>query len=54
MRILVESLKRMYTVKKRSQRSRLPREWQEVAFQRTNMNTSQGRNTPAVMQNESA
>ena len=54
MRILVESLKRMYTVKKTLTKEQIAERVEEVAFQRTNMNTSQGRNTPAVMQNESA
>lgn len=53
MKMLVESLKRMYkkgTLTKEQISERVAR----VVFQQTNMNTSQGRHSPAVIQNESA
>lgn len=53
MKILVESLKRMYK-KALSQRNRFPSVSQRAVFQRMNMNTSQEKNSPEVMQNESA
>lgn len=53
MKMLVESLKRMYK-KALSQRNRFPSVSQRVVFQWMNMNTSQGRHTLAVVQNESA
>ena len=50
MKILVESLKRMY------KKGTLTKEQisERVAFQRMNMNISQEKNSPAVIQNESA
>lgn len=53
MKILVESLKRMYK-KELSQRNRFPSVSQRAVFQRMNMNISQEKNSPAVIQNESA
>ena len=52
MKILVESLKRMY--KALSQRNRFPSVSQRAVFQRMNMNISQEKNSPEVIQNESA
>ena len=53
MKILVESLKRMYK-KALSQRNRLQSVSQRAVFQRMNMIISQEKNSPAVIQNESA
>lgn len=53
MKMLVESLKRMYkkgTLTKEQIAERVAR----VVFQRMNMNISQEKNSPAVIQNESA
>ena len=53
MKMLVESLKRMYK-KGTLTKEQISSVSQRVVFQWMNMNTSQGRHTLAVVQNESA
>lgn len=53
MKMLVESLKRMYK-KGTLTKNRLQSVSQRVVFQRMNMNISQEKHSPAVIQNESA
>ena len=53
MKMLVESLKECIK-KALSQKNRLQSVSQRVVFQRMNMNISQEKNSPAVIQNESA
>lgn len=53
MKILVESLKRMYK-KGTLTKEQISERVAKAVFQRMNMNISQEKNSPAVIQNESA